>query len=170
MEFAILICSLFAACLGAAVGYAIGFYKHNKGHGINIPDVEVEVPMPEVEPPKEEEQPKGEDEPLLRSASYYRKLAKQADKNGTSDKMILLKKLSKEIDKAANRGWRMLKMDYHEDLNEEIRSSLTKRDIYEYLSKAGYWIEFVYTYNSDPTIDFISWDGRGEELKINEDT
>ena len=61
-------------------------------------------------------------------------------------------------------------MDYHEDLNEEIRSFLTKRDIYDYLSKAGYWIEFVYTYNSDPTIDFISWDGRGEGLKINENT
>ena len=164
MGFAILICSLFAACLGAAVGYAIGFYKHNKGHGVNIPDVEVEVPMPEVEPPKEE------GELPLRSAAYYRELAEQTDENGTSDKMILLKKLSKEIDKAANRGWRMLKMDYHGDLNEEIRSTLTKRDIYEYLSKAGYWIEFSYTYNSDPTIDFISWDGRGEGLKINENT
>lgn len=164
MGFAILICSLFSACLGAAVGYAIGFYKHNKGHGVNIPDVEVEVPMPEVVPPKEE------DEPSLRSAEYYRELAKQADENGTSDKMRLLKKISKEIDKAANRGWRMLKLDYHGDLNEEIRSTLTKRDIYEYFSKAGYWVEFSYTYNSDPTIDFISWDGRGEGLKINEDT
>ena len=88
MGFAILICSLFTACLGAAVGYAIGFYKHNKGHGVNIPDVEVEVPMPEVEPPKEGEPSKEEDELPLRSASYYRKLAKEADKNGTSDKMI----------------------------------------------------------------------------------
>ena len=164
MGIAILICSLFSACLGAAIGYAIGFYKHNKGHGVNIPDVEVEVPMPEVVPPKEE------DEPSLRSAEYYRELAKQADKNGTSDKMRLLKKISKEIDKAANKGWRMLKLDYHGDLNEEIRSTLTKRDIYEYFSKAGYWIEFSYTYNSDPMIDFISWDGRGEGLEINEDT
>lgn len=157
MEFAIVICSLFSACLGAAIGYAIGLYQSRKNsnrHGINIPDVEVEVPMPEVEPPKEE------DMSVLRPADFYRDIAAQADESGTSDKMRLLKKISKEIDEAARKGWRKLKISTQ--LNEEIEKMLTKRDIYEYFCEAGYWVEFEYSYAQCSKVDYISWDGKGE--------
>lgn len=161
MEFAIVICSLFSACLGAAIGYAVGLYqsrKNNNRHGINIPDVEVEVPMPEVEPPKEE------DAFVFKSADFYRDIAAQADENGTSDKMRLLKKISKEIDKAARRGWRKLKISEQlPELNKEIDEMLTKRDIYEYFCEAGYWVEFMYSYDPSSKINYISWDGRGEK-------
>lgn len=160
MEFAIVICSLFSACLGAAIGYAVGLYQSRKNsnrHGINIPDVEVEIPMPEVEPPKEE------DVSALRSADFYRNIAAQADESGTSDKMRLLKKISKEIDKAARKGWRKLKIsEQFPELNDEINEMLTKRDIYEYFCEAGYWVEFEYSYAQCSKIDFISWDGKGE--------
>lgn len=157
MEFAIVICSLFSACLGAAIGYAVGLYQSRKNsnrHGINIPNVEVEVPMPEVEPPKEE------DTSVLRSADFYRDIAAQADESGTSDKMRLLKKISKEIDKAARKGWRKLKIS--PELNEEIEEMLTKRDIYEYFCEAGYWVEFEYSFAQCSKVDYISWDGKGE--------
>lgn len=158
MAAVIFFCSLLGACLGVAIGYLIGYWQFlGKKKNINTIKGDNNGTI-EINNISDEKELKYVDIELL-PASANKEIAQIADADGTSEKMLLVKKIARVINKAAQKGYTKVRIerDYHE-LNNEIRSKLTKRDIYDYFCEAGYWVEFTYCTLTDSSIEYISWE------------
>lgn len=159
MAAVIFLCSLFTACLGVAIGYLIGYWqflgKKKKNANTIKRDNNEAIEINNISDGKELKYANIE----LLPASANKEIAQIADADGTSEKMQLVKKIAQVINEAAQKGYTKVEIDkdYHE-LNNEIKSKLTKRDIYNYFCEAGYWVEFTYCMLANSSIEYISWE------------
>lgn len=97
-------------------------------------------------------------EEILLDADTNKEISDITSSHDTSPKNKLLNELTAMINEAAQNGQSYLNFDRKYQLNKEIETYLTKKEIKNYFGSRGYRVKFMYETLEYSDIERISWE------------